>query len=196
MPAYPLSRRDAVDEQHARYRKPSHVANSTAGRVRILLDKDASLEAITDLVQERKQIEYEVEATIGAALTAGASWADIGAALGVRRQSAAEKYGRARLTYASQPDDEKARLDRQAGVSRRPIMFEVRDQDGSTVSRHKTAKAAWKRQGVATRRRKCDCPTLGVMDGTAAPHLKCTGAVVWTVWKVWPSGRAVQMVVS
>lgn len=179
MPAEVFSRKDATDILGAAYKRRSHTADATAGKVRTVLDLEGTLEAITNLLYERNQLEYEVEATIGAALTAGASWSQIGSALGVTKQGAAQKYRDARRIYVSQPDSERERLDRQAMIVRRPIMFEVRSltmadetDDDLPLSRHKTAAKAWEQARAATR---------------ASGH-------VFAVYKVWPSSRRVLLV--
>jgi hypothetical protein len=44
------------------------------------------------LHEERGQLEREIAEVVGAAVAAGASWADVGARLGVSRQAASKRY--------------------------------------------------------------------------------------------------------
>lgn len=164
MTANVYSRKDATAMMGAGYHRAAFPANDQGGKLRVMVDKTSSLERVADLVDERASLDYEIEGTIGAALTAGASWADIGTALGMARQNAQRKYARARLTYASQPEEERARLDRLAGVGLRRITFEVRASGtDACISRHFSAEAAEK---------------------------ACGGL---EVWKVYPQGRTVRI---
>lgn len=173
------SRTDATAMLGAAYRRYAHTADATAGKVRTVVDLDGTLDAIANLMDERRQLDYEVVATIGAALTAGANWAQVATITGTSKQGAAQKYRDARRIYASQPDGERGRLDRQAGIASRPIMFEVRSltwqdetDDDAPLSRHKSAAKAWETARAANQK---------------SPHL-------FTVYKVWPTGRRVLLV--
>lgn len=171
------SRRDAIDIMGAGFHRAAFPADDKGGKRRVVLDKASTLARIEDAINEIHQMEYELEATIGAALTAGATWSDIATATGISaRQNAARKFGRARLTYVSQPETERARLDKLAGVGARRITFEVEDGAGELVSRHQSADVA--RRAAAK------------WDRTPHANPDLTPA---TVWKVYPQGRRVPL---
>lgn len=53
-----------------------------------------ALNALADLHAAQRHIALDIEATVRSAREAGRSWAAIGAALGMTRQAAQQRYGR------------------------------------------------------------------------------------------------------
>ena len=52
-----------------------------------------ALRQIVDLVDQRRQVEDELDSAVRAARSAHRSWSEIGAMLGVTKQAAQRKYG-------------------------------------------------------------------------------------------------------
>jgi len=164
------AKKDVTDMLGVGYHRAAYPATEEGGKRRVVASVESTIGRVSDLSEELSHMAYELEATIGAALTAGASWAHIGVALGMTRQGAQRKYADARRTYGFAGEEEKARLDKLAGVGVKRITFEVRgvDLEGGpiTLSRHHSAEAA--RKAAA---KLCDV----------------------AVWKVYPAGRAVPL---
>jgi hypothetical protein len=54
---------------------------------------DETLNALVETVHERAELEFRARRLVAEAHKQGASWAQIGAALGISRQAAHERYG-------------------------------------------------------------------------------------------------------
>ena len=63
-------------------------------RAEDLVEADISaLGRLAELALDRRELESQIGATVGDARRAGRSWAQIGAALGVTKQAAQQRYG-------------------------------------------------------------------------------------------------------
>lgn len=53
----------------------------------------SKLQAISELINQREQIDHSLADAVQAARNAGSTWAEIGTLLGVSKQAAQRKYG-------------------------------------------------------------------------------------------------------
>jgi len=120
-------------------RKRIYYDDSTTGGQWLTVDKDQATEYLSNLAEEIWLLKDELTLSIGAAIGAGMTWAEVGKALGVSRQGAQQAHKTARSEYegfAEGNPEGPAALLRRIGASYRRIVFEVRVREGEAASRH------------------------------------------------------------
>lgn len=97
---YPRPKRVAVDNNETRRVSSASVAvESRASRKAAAIDRDsvqgrsARIRRVRQLAGRRAVLEADLRLAVAQACASGYSWADIGAALGVSRQAARQRYG-------------------------------------------------------------------------------------------------------
>lgn len=104
---------------------------------------DVDRESVQALVSELEEVlvatEAEMRQVIGAALVTNVvSWADIGAALGITRQGASQRFRGARRYMSDHAGpEERTEALRAVGAKHRPIMYELFDGGESTGLRRR-----------------------------------------------------------
>lgn len=74
--------------------RPDYISEGTAAGILADNEADATVHRLTDVLRWQRELDKLAQIAVDADRAEGATWAEVGAALGISRQAAQQRYGR------------------------------------------------------------------------------------------------------